>query len=74
MLWSVADALIAGRPNPRAAFRAALHQRVTSTQARGGAFERPQALWTRVVSLALPGAALLCLVAIGVAGAGPFAK
>jgi hypothetical protein len=35
---------------------------------------RPGSLWVRVVALAFLGAALLCLVGAGVAGAAPFAK
>jgi hypothetical protein len=73
-LWSVADSLIDSRPYPRAAFRADLRQRLTPALARSGAVARPPSLWARVVALALPGTALLCVVAAGVAGAGPFSS
>jgi hypothetical protein len=72
-LWQVADTLIGARPFPRAAFRSALHRRLTGALRQTGTYERPRALWARVSALALPGTALLCLVAIGVAHAGPFA-
>jgi len=72
-LWRVADSLIGSRPYPRAAFRAELRQHLTAAGVRPGVAPRPRALWIRVVSLALPGAALLCVVGAGIAGAGPFA-
>jgi hypothetical protein len=72
-LWSVADALIDARAYPRAAFRAWLRQLLAAAQRPAGAYERPPALWARVISLALPAVVLLCVVAIGIAGAGPFA-
>jgi hypothetical protein len=72
-LWRVADALIDARPYPSAAFRAALHQRLSALAAGGSTRERPRALWARVGALALPGLAVLCLVAAGVAHHGPFA-
>jgi hypothetical protein len=73
LLWRVADSLIGGRPYPRAAFRANLRQRLTGVGVRPGAAPRPRLLWVRVVALALPGSALLCVVSAGLAGAGPFA-
>jgi hypothetical protein len=72
VLWRVADVLIAARPYPRAAFRAALRQSLRGSQSPT-AFERPRALWARVAALGLPGLVLLGLVAVGVAGSGPFA-
>jgi hypothetical protein len=69
-LWTVAATLIGTRPYPRAAFRATLRQRLSSTV---GAHERPPALWARVGALALPAVVLLALVAVGVAHHGPFA-
>ena len=72
-LWRVADSLIGSRPYPRAAFRAELRQRLTGVGVRPGAVARPRSLWARIIALALPGAALLCVVGAGVAGAGPFA-
>jgi hypothetical protein len=72
-LWSIADALIGGRPYPSAAFRGALRQRLAALRGTSGARQRPHLLWARVASLAVPGVVLLCLVAIGVGHAGPFA-
>ena len=73
LLWSVADSLLDSRPYPRAAFHANLRERFAGAPARSAALARPPSLWARVVVLALPGTALLCVVAAGVAGAGPFA-
>jgi hypothetical protein len=74
LLWSVADRLIGARPFPRAAFRAAFGQRLAALQAGRGGIERPRALWARIGALAASGTVLLAIVAIGLAGSGPFAK
>jgi hypothetical protein len=68
-LWRIADALIAARPYPRAAYRSTVNQWL----ALKSTHERPRALWARVGALAGTGVVLLALVAIGLAGSGPFA-
>jgi hypothetical protein len=69
-LIALAERLAHERPPPRAGFRAELQAWLRGL-ARSGA-PRPRWLWQRVVVLALSGAGLLGLVALGVAGAGPF--
>lgn len=69
-LWPLAQRLHDERPSPAPAFAAELRAALRPAPA---ATERPRALWARVAALALPGVALLALVAAGVGHAGPFA-
>lgn len=62
------------RPVPRAAFRARLHQGLVELATEAPLHARPRHLWPRVVALAASGAGVLALVALGVAGSGPFAR
>ena len=62
------------RPLPRAAFRARLHRGLVELAAEAPLHARPRHLWPRVVALAASGAGVLALVALGVAGSGPFAR
>jgi hypothetical protein len=73
-LWGVADLLIGARPFPSAALRAAVRRRSAGAAAGVGVLERPRGLWLRVAALAGPGVVLLAVVAVGLAGSGPFAK
>jgi hypothetical protein len=70
-LADVAERLIHERPAPRAGFRAALRAHLRGLGSRGP--YRPAWLWQRVAALMLSGGGLLALVALGLAGAGPFA-
>jgi hypothetical protein len=70
---ALAERLTRDRPVPSAAFRSALHRRLTALEASSPAHGRPSRFWTRVNLLAGSGSILLALVGIGVAGAGPFA-
>jgi hypothetical protein len=61
------------RPVPRAAFRSQLGAHLMA-DGRSRLGTRPRALWLRVAACATSGSALLLLVGIGAAGAGPFAS
>ncbi len=66
----VGDRLQAGRPVPRAGFRAELHAHLLDL---GLPVNRPARLWAWVAAGAASGTGLLVLAALGVAGAGPLA-
>ena len=73
-LWSVAAQLARARPSPGAALRASVHAWARGMIEAAPPPPRPRGLWLRVGALATPGAVLLALVAIGLTGAGPFAR
>jgi hypothetical protein len=70
----LAERLARERPVPRAAFRSALHQRLVALERSSPSNDRPADLWRRIAALAASGTALLALVALGVAGTGPFSR
>ena len=67
----VADLLRAERPVPRAGFRAALRARILSMS--GARRAAPPRLRVLIAAYAASGAVVLLVIAIGTAGAGPFA-
>jgi hypothetical protein len=68
-LASIAERLAHSRPSPRPALRHSVRAMLPSRPPIG----RPPQLWLRVALFAVAGAALLVLIAAGVANSGPFA-
>ena len=69
----VAGRLVHGRPAPGAGLRGQVRAFLAAVEAGGLLVARPPRLWLRVAVCGGVGAALLALVAAGVAGWGPFA-
>jgi IS5 family transposase len=69
----IAERLLAERPAPRAAFRAALNARLLELAGSRGTAWRPRRLRALVAAYAGSGVALLAIAAIGLAGVGPLA-
>jgi hypothetical protein len=68
-LASIAERLAHGRPNPRPTLRHSVRAVLPSRAPIG----RPPQLWLRVALFVATGAALLVLVAAGLANSGPLA-
>jgi hypothetical protein len=68
-LAALAQQLVHSRPRPRPALRHGVRAMLPSRPPIG----RPPQLWLRVALFAAAGAALLVLIAAGVANSGPFA-
>ena len=69
----IGERLLAERPAPRAAFRAALHAHLAELVGSRRIAWRPRRLRALVAAYAGSGAVLLAIAAIGLAGAGPLA-
>jgi hypothetical protein len=69
----IGERLLAERPAPRAAFRAALHARLVELAGSRPTAWRPRRLRALVAAYAGSGVALLAVAAIGLAGVGPLA-
>jgi hypothetical protein len=68
---AIAERLVAERAIPRAGFRAELRRRLIEASATRS--PPPRRLRTLIAAQALSGATLIAVVAVGVAGVGPFA-
>jgi hypothetical protein len=72
-LWQVGKVLARSRPPAGAALRSSVYTWARQTVELAPPRVRPQRLWLRVAALAAPGAALFLVLAVGIAGGGPFA-